>query len=201
LRTVDFLLLVIDITVRKRLLRLRDLRMATLIELGPGPTRLAFLKRCVFRHVYFLDISDYGIPDPGLRIIDLESVIDARRVAEGIFGVPPQAKVLFFADHCLEHIPEPPLLQFFDSLLCAGFAGCFRMPNIFSPRGHRNYLGDPTHRTSFDEPLRQRLQAIGFAVSFWIRWYRISILSKVLAAGAPVSRQAEEIVLSIRSDG
>jgi hypothetical protein len=194
---MDFTFLLASLALGKKFLRISDLRKTILIEFGPGPTRCAFIKRLLFRRVFFLDRSDYGIPDSGLKIVDLEAGMDAGAITTELGASGTCTRVMFFADHCLEHIPEDVLLRFFDSLRRSEHIGCFRMPNICSPTGHQNFMADPTHRTSFDRDLRRRLKDFGFTVSYWMRWYRLNLIGRMLTARGFIGDYAEEIVVSI----
>ena len=201
LRVGDFLLLLANLTFQEKLFRPRDMRKTAFVEFGPGPMRIALVKRLLFGKVFYLDRSDYGIPDQGLRIVNLEDGLNAVDIAVRCCGLPPDANAFFFADHCLEHLPEATLEEFFRSLQGGNFAACFRMPNIDSPVGSRNFQGDPTHRTSFDHKMRQWLQRLGYSVSFWVRWYRFSVLFRLLARRTSAGESAEEIVVTYSALG
>ncbi len=170
-------------------------RRLTFIELGPGPTRLAHLKRRLFRAVYFVDQFDFGIPDDNLRIFNLERAEDASVIAHGLCDREAGDPVFLFADHCLEHLPESAVLRLLQSIRELGAAACFRVPNIASRTGKRNYGNDPTHQTDFNEALRVRLREMGFAVEPWVRWYRIVPRLQVALAGKSPMSVAEEIAI------
>ena len=170
-------------------------RQLTFIELGPGPTRLARLKRRLFRAVYFVDQFDFGIPDDNLRIYDLEKVADAGVIAHGLCAREVGDPVFLFADHCLEHLPESAVVRLLQSIRAMGATACFRVPNIASRTGKRNFGNDPTHQTDFNESLRARLRDMGFAVEPWIRWYRLAPRLQVALGGKSPMSVAEEIAI------
>jgi hypothetical protein len=195
-RAADFFVLLTVLRVRKRLPPFRELRKMSFVELGPGPTRMAVLKRFFFRRVFFIDQCDFGIPDQELRIVDLEQCRDAKKIID-VCGISPNGHGFFlFADHCIEHLTPETVTGLLGSLAGHKFTGCFRVPNIESSAGQRNFAADPTHRSSFDEELRRCLRDFGFMVSPWIRWYRSSMLVKLLFSHVPPMNLAEEIVVS-----
>lgn len=197
-RASDFLLLLRTLSARGRLPAFSQLKTMTLVEMGPGPMRLAAFKRRLFREVCFLDISDFDIPDPGLFLLDLETCGSV----EAILGaLPPSARtnpILLCADHCLEHISTGTLTSLFASIASQGLGACFRVPNILSPAGHRSYLRDNTHRTSFDPRFRRDRENSGFVIAPWIRWYRPRLLYQRWLGARPAMSLAEEIVLTRR---
>ncbi len=196
-RMIDFLLLLAALRLRGHLSTRSSLRRCVLVELGPGPTRLAALKRHIFADAIFLDQFDFGIPDPGLRIADFEAMDDASRMLEDWCGLDPAMPVLFFADHCLEHVTEEKLLPFLHSLAHAGRAACFRVPNTLSARGLHSFRNDATHRTAFEPELRARLESMGFAIFPWMRWYRPRLWMQALYGRGGWMRHAEEIALCV----
>jgi hypothetical protein len=197
-RALDLLILLNALRRRERLPGFSGLRRMTFLEMGPGPMRLAAFKRKLFRQVYFLDMADFGVPDPHLVLVNLESCGSVQAILECL---PPEARsgpVLLFADHCLEHLSTKVVRGLFESIAEHGVAACFRVPNVHSPTGQRNYQADPTHRTPFDEEFRRDAERTGFAVFPWIRWYRPGIYGRTLRGSQPVMSLAEEIVLSHR---
>lgn len=196
-RTADFVLLLAALRMRGHLAAITSLGGRVLVELGPGPTRLASLKRRIFADVCFLDQSDFGIADRGLRIANFEEMEDVRQVLDGWCRLDPSAPVLFFADHCLEHVTEERLLPFLRSLAQSGHAACFRVPNTLSARGLYAYGRDATHRTAFDPQLRSRLESMGFVIFPWLRWYRPRLLMQATLGGGAWMKHAEEIVLCV----
>jgi len=195
-RAVDLLILLHALRRRGRLPGFSGLRAMTYVEMGPGPMRLATLKRALFRQVCFFDISDFGIPDPRLRIVDIEKCADAQILVSHLPDPPQSGRVLLFADHCLEHISQEVLIRFIRSIVDNGFTASFRVPNILSPTGQQNYAGDSTHRTSFDPKFRREMESFGFSVFPWIRWYRPRLAARALFGGTTAMAHAEEIVLS-----
>jgi hypothetical protein len=196
-RMADFLLLLAALRVRGYFSAVASLRRSVLIELGPGPTRLASLKRRIFAQVIFLDQSDFGIFDPGLRIANFEEMDDAGQVLGTWCGLDPKTPVLFFADHCLEHVSQEKLLPFLHSLAHSGYAACFRVPNTLSARGLHSFRRDETHRTAFEPELRDRLESIGFAIFPWMRWYRPRLMMQALLGRGAWMKHAEEIALCV----
>lgn len=200
-RIVDFLLLLWSLRLGKQSHPRKALRGLTLIELGPGPTRLAWIKRRLFRRVLFVDKFDFGIPDRDLRIVDLERVDNASTIVNEICALGHHEPVFLFADHCLEHLPENVVIQLLNSIVDIGATACFRVPNILSNTGKRNYGNDPTHQTPFNDPLRKQIQDLGFAVYPWMRWYRVLLWARRLLGGAPKMKLAEEVAICTRSAG
>jgi hypothetical protein len=194
-RIVDFLLLLVALRIHKQLPALSRLHKTTFVELGPGPTRLARVKKVLFQKILFVDQSDFGVPCPDLRVIDLEKFEDAERLFARVRGGSSNEPVFLFADHCMEHLSESALLAFLKSAIDFGFLACFRVPNVLSPRGKRNFLGDSTHLTSFDPQLRERIGKMGLAISPWIRWYKVRLIFKALILREPLMDLTEEIAI------
>ncbi len=192
-RIVDFLLLLVTLRIRGILVPFSELKRISFIELGPGPTRLAPLKRMLFREVYFVDKFDFGIPDSGLRLRDLEGCDDASVIVNDICGIRHRGPVFIFADHCIEHIPEVTVAKFLRSITAMGATACFRVPNVSSSVGKRNFGNDVTHKTSFDDALRTTIRECGFAVIPWLRWYRPSLLFSAALDANGIVNVAEEI--------
>ncbi len=196
-RMIDFVTLLIVQSRRRRIPRLTTLRKAAFIELGPGPTRLAFLKRRLFAQVYFLDQDDFGKSDRGLTICDLEDCDSAQRILSRLRHVEEAAPVFFFADHCVEHLSTDVVLNLLDSIGSAGYSACFRVPNILSDAGLRNFERDVTHRSAFDENLRNKIRAMGFEIVPWIRWYRFQ---SSFGSTQTKMNKAEEIAICCTGD-
>ena len=195
-RGVDFLMLLVALRVSGRLPSFNELRKMSFVELGPGPTRIGVLKRLLFRQVFFIDQSDFGIPDRKLRVADLEECADATKIIALCDLLPNERALFLFADHCIEHLRLETVLSLLRSLADHKVAACFRVPNIESFAGRRNFVGDPTHHSSFDAGVRRWLVDAGFRVSPWIRWYRSNQILKLLLHNAPSMSLAEEIVVS-----
>lgn len=177
-RGVDFLCLLSLLRARGAI---RGTRRYVLVELGPGPTRLAALKRALFSSIIFVDFRDYGIPDPSLRIVDLEALASGS-LASIVGTALDDVSVLVFADHCLEHLSDEAATRFFDEIARRPrWACCARVPNVLSAGGRRNFLADDTHRTSFDAEMRERLRGMGFRTSTWFRFYRIRPMLEALS--------------------
>jgi hypothetical protein len=194
-RIVDLVLLLTALRMEKRLPSFAELRKTTFVELGPGPMRLAFVKRLIFGQVFFVDRSDFGVCDPGLRVVDLELFDNAGSIVRDVCGLSSDAAVLLFADHCLEHVSEDVLSGFLKSVVHDRLLSCFRVPNILSPCGSRNFMRDATHRTSFSSGLRERVDGMGFEIFPWIRWYRPLPILKALFRRQSWMNQAEEIAI------
>jgi hypothetical protein len=170
----------------------------TFVEMGPGPMRLASLKRKVFRRVYFLDISDFGVPDPDLKILDLEQCRDMAAIVGQFPELPASEHIFLFADHCLEHVSKEVLESCLGSISINKFTACFRVPNVLSSAGRGSFLRDPTHRSSFDIAFRVYLHGLGFSISPWVRWYKPLLALKMLMGREGRMNHAEEVVLSIQ---
>jgi len=196
-RIADFLLLLAVLRMRGFLPAAAGLRRSVLVELGPGPTRLASVKRRIFAGVVFLDQSDFGMPDANLRIANFEEMNDVEQMLGRWCKLDPETSTLFFADHCLEHVSEEKLLPFLHSLARSGHAACFRVPNTLSERGLHSFRKDATHRTSFGPQLRSRLESMGFVIFPWMRWYRPRLLLRALFHGGAWMSHAEEIALCV----
>ena len=146
---------------------------SVLVEFGPGPTRLAQLKQSIFGEVIFIDRDDYGVTDRRLLAVDL----DRQMAYDGLIGVlgarRANENILFFADHCLEHLmPRTAKAIVLEIARNPRWACCFRVPNILSPRGRRNFDSDATHKTDFGENMRRSLSALGISCAPWFRFYR-----------------------------
>jgi hypothetical protein len=196
-RAMDLISLLIVFGLKKHLPPLHKLRRFVLLELGPGPMRLKPLKRRLFSQVYFFDIADFGVPDPALRIMDIEQCRDSGALLSTLPQLSPDDRIFVFGDHCLEHISIEMLTTFLASLLKNGFIACFRVPNVYSSKGLGSFQRDSTHRTSFDTDFRKRLEALGFSISPWIRWYRPLLASRVLLGRRQAMNHAEEIAISL----
>jgi hypothetical protein len=169
-------------------------RRYVLVELGPGPTRLAALKRALFKDVVFVDFRDYGMPDRSLRLADLERF--ATESVDSIIGRTTAGGDFFFlADHCLEHLSEKAATRFLEQVaqhprwMC-----CVRVPNVLSRGGQQNYSADVTHRTSFGSELRARLTTLGFALAPWFRFYRLPPMLEALSQRS-AALGSEEVAL------
>lgn len=194
-RSVDFLVLLVALRMRSKLAPLANLKCLSFVELGPGPMRIASLKRILFREVFFVDQSDFGIPDPQLRLVDIEACHGVQEIST-LCGLSGTDKDLFlFADHCIEHLTPDVVLGLLSSMGQQKLAACFRVPNLESPAGRGNFARDPTHRSPFDQTFRRSLNSLGFAVYPWVRWYRVGILMRVFFGQVPLMNAAEEIVV------
>jgi hypothetical protein len=167
LRAIDLLFLITRITqFNQSPVRLKEL---VLVELGPGPTRLSFLKRLLFKEVVFIDIMNYGISDPSLLIHDLSKDIP---LPEEIFkSIKPDDSfnTIYMADHCLEHLPFKVILDFFGN-----YKGSFifRVPNVRSISGLQDFRRDSTHLTAFDDQQLELIRSVsGINIMFWTRFY------------------------------
>jgi len=170
-RALDLLSLIIKIAQsNESSIRLNDL---VLVELGPGPTRLHFLKKLLFRKVIFIDIMDYGIKDTSLIIHDISKGIPLPKELSGYIGSTPNCKTIYMADHCLEHLPFDIILKFFKN-----YKGSFifRVPNIRSLPGLEDFGRDPTHLTAFDDQQLDEIKSVSDVnVIFWTRFYTMTL--------------------------
>lgn len=195
LRASDITILMLALVRGQKLPRFHLLRTSALLELGPGPMRLAKLKRRFFSRVCFVDKADFGLPDEDLHNCDLEACSDIDRIARDICNIEQGQPVFITGDHCLEHLPQTKLLNLFESISKAGHSACFRVPNTLSPRGQFDYSRDSTHQSSFDASFRDQLSKLGFVVLPWVRWYHITHLAEMLLSRRPAMSTAEEIVI------
>jgi hypothetical protein len=195
LRACDAAILMLALVCREQLPRLNLLRTFALLELGPGPTRLARLKRRYFRRVCFVDKTDFGLQDFDLHRCDLEKCSDINHLAHKICNIPSDQLILVTGDHCLEHLPQNVLAVLFETISSSGHSACFRVPNVLSPHGQYNYSRDSTHQSAFDAAFRAYLSQLGFAVLPWVRWYRIADMAEILLLRRPLMSVAEEIVI------
>lgn len=175
LRSIDFFALMTRFGFKPRFLTrlLRNSKKAgqgfTLVELGPGPCRLAWMKNIFFEKILYLDISDYGITCNNLIIQDLSSGIP-------LFKDLDKSRTIYFADHCIEHLEFSITRKF-----CTDFAGkfFFRIPNIRSASGKFDFNQDKTHITSFDDEQLAILSTLGKVKALpWSRFYEIKALFK-----------------------
>jgi hypothetical protein len=190
-RAIDFITFLLLQSSRGLIPPFAHLRKAVFVELGPGPTKFAFLKRKVFAEVHFLDQDEFGKPDPNLRICNLETCDSVEGILS-LLGIEADKPVFFFADHCLEHLSDEVVLGLLRSIKRMRYSACFRVPNVMSTVGLKNFKGDPTHRTAFSEDLREKISGWGFRLIPWIRWYRLQV--PALSKEAKMVR-AEEIAL------
>jgi len=169
-RAIDFLFLIAKITQSNQSsMKLRDL---VLVELGPGPTRLHFLKRLLFRKVVFIDAIDYGIKDSSLIIHDMSRGIPLPREISEYIDFGENYNTIYMADHCLEHLPLDVVLRFFRNY--KGFF-IFRVPNIRSLPGLEDFSRDSTHLTAFDDQQLEKIRSIAdINVIFWTRFYTMT---------------------------
>ena len=199
LRATDFLFLLLFLNSRRGFPSLRAMHQHFFVELGPGPTRLAWLKAVLLRDVRFIDQSDFGQPDERLRLFDLSSCGDIDKLVHEVGSTPRGQPTFLFADHCLEHLRPDIVANLFRSLAETYVAACFRVPNVLSPRGQRNYDRDLTHRTSFDTDFREILQKLGFHVIPFVRWYRPMMMISFLLQPTRRMGIADEIMIYKRS--
>ncbi len=199
LRATDFLLLLFALYRLGIFPSLRAMRRHVLVELGPGPTRLAGLKSALLKDLCFVDQSDFGKPDKRLRFFDLNSCGDISNLIYQVIGLSGRDPILLFADHCIEHVTREVVSDLFLSLSRTNVTVCFRVPNIVSPRGQRNYGSDSTHRTPFDTDFREMLRKLGFHVIPFVRWYRPRMMVSFLLQPERRMGIADEIVIYKRS--
>ena len=175
LRSIDFLILMTRFGFKPRFLtdllsnRAKTGQGFILVELGPGPCRLAWIKNIFFEKVRYLDISDYGINCNNLIIKDLSSGIP-------LFPDLDTSRTVYFADHCIEHLEFSITREF-----CSDFAGkfFFRIPNIRSTSGKLDFNQDKTHITSFDDQQLSILSTLGKVKALpWSRFYEIGAFMK-----------------------
>jgi hypothetical protein len=74
-------------------------------------------------------------------------------------------------------------------------ACCFRVPNVLSPDGKRNYGRDATHRVRFDLEFRAELQTMGYTILPIVRWYRPLLRIKSILRPARRMQIADEIAI------
>lgn len=193
-RALDFVFLVRAASRSGALPPINTLREAILLELGPGPTKLRFLKQLMFSRVYYIDAQTYGDTGDGLRAMDLEelrSVSSLSSIVESVESVP----LVLFADHCLEHLSRGTVDHVL-TLVEEARAGCLiRVPNIYSERGRLNFERDSSHRTPFDRSHRRSLIESGLTVTPHSRWYRCAFGGFYRGSEAD-TELAEEVVIS-----
>jgi hypothetical protein len=128
LRMLDFLLLLRALRRRGQVPAIRSLRRTALVELGPGPMRLASLKRRIFSAVIFLDQCDCGIPDRGLRTADFEEMEDARQVLTEWCRLDPSTPALFLPITAWNIYPRSDWRSFFHPLPGLAILRAFAFP-------------------------------------------------------------------------
>ena len=170
LRTIDFLFLIMRITQSNQSsLKLRKL---VLVELGPGPTRLSFLKNFLFKKVIYVDITDYGVNSPSLVIRDISRGIPLPEELLKFVSSYESLDIIYTADHCLEHLPFDTILKFLKDY--EGYF-IFRVPNVRSLPGLEDFRRDPTHLTAFDDQQLEKIRSIAdINVIFWTRFYTMT---------------------------
>jgi hypothetical protein len=194
-RSLDLALLLITLRAKNKLPGLSQLHNMTLIELGPGPTRLASFKRMLFREVYFIDKSAYEVPDKGLKLCDLAECDNVRTIVKDVCALPEKSDVFILADHFLEHQTQQVVEALLDSMRSCRVVACFRVPNIMSELGRANFENDATHRTAFADELRKSVSRMGFSISPWSRFYRPKLIFSMISRSKSTMSIAEEIVL------
>ena len=135
------------------------------VEFGPGPCRLDWLKSLLFNRTLYYDLEDFGHPAPNLVCMDFSGALPFTH----LLGKPHSPEYLFFADHCFEHLPFSTILEFVTS---CNSSFLFRVPNIRSTSGIKDYLADPTHQTMFSDEQISLLCAVpGVHVIPWSRLF------------------------------
>lgn len=167
LRAIDLLFLITRITHSKQsYVRLKE---SVLVELGPGPTRLSFLKKFLFRKVIYIDIMDYGIDSSSVIIRDISNGIPLPNEVFESINFTSTSNTIYMADHCLEHLPFSVILDFFRN-----YSGSFvfRVPNVRSYPGLEDFRRDQTHVTAFDDQQLEKIESTSrINVMFWTRFY------------------------------
>jgi hypothetical protein len=170
LRASDFVILIIKIVGLRHLSLFSLFKEGCfynycLVECGPGPCKLNWLKQIIFRGAMFYDLDDYGQPSPNLICVNLEEGIPCVPMSSPSSGL----RYLYFADHCFEHLPFNVVLDFVTN---CDHPFLFRVPNIRSSRGLKDYLADPTHKSMFtDDQLMQLCSIPGVQSTHWNRFY------------------------------
>jgi len=139
------------------------------VEYGPGPTRLFWLKRILFRSCTFVDQYDFGVPSSRLLLFDVSCVIPTPAEL-GLHDSP----CLCFADHCFEHLQLETVSKFVSSVSSDII---FRVPNARSEQGLINYEGDATHVTKFSDSdfsslFASLFKSASFGFFFLKPWHR-----------------------------
>jgi hypothetical protein len=146
--------------------------------------------------VRYVDASPYGSDVSDVTLMDL----DGSDPLISLSALTPLLResgkrVVVFADHCLEHLSKDTIDHLFTLINDEGAICLFRVPNILSTAGQRNYLRDATHRTSFDSDYRNELVKRGFLVRPYRRWYRFG-LPLLMTPDRTAMEVADEIVIA-----
>lgn len=151
-----------------------------LIEFGPGPTPLINLKNIFFKKILLFDFRLYDQKNTltaECHIFDLneDNHAELDRILSNLYG----AKVVF-SDHCFEHIKPEKLQSLLKIVRNREASIFFRVPNIMSDNGRKNYFRDNTHINPFDSIERLELERLGYKICPWIRFYRIGDIAKII---------------------
>lgn len=168
---------------------LRD-RSPTFVEFGPGPTPLRRLKAFLFRRVVLIDRDDYNGALTGSDFLRLDLESGEFAEIERLLSASP-GTALVWADHCFEHVAPALFAELLDRLIEQRCDIVFRVPNVESATGARNYARDATHANPFDGEYRRELAERGFQIIPWIRFYRPERWKR---RAAPAMQVAEEVM-------
>lgn len=141
-----------------------------LIELGPGPTPLLQLKEEIFRSVTLIDSRVYEENPRNWLIADLSTKSGLDTLQD---SMQQAVSTLVFADHCLEHLPENSVIQIIELAIKYNSSIAFRVPNIYSRRGRKNYENDNTHKTDFRKQFRNVLRERNLKIVPYFRYHDI----------------------------
>lgn len=190
LRGVDLLVLLYAPYSGNRL-NLAMTRRSVWVELGPGPTRLEWLKRMLFKDVVFIDHKDYGIPSARLVISDISMGVPSYRDVAIKSDCVPES-VIYFADHCLEHLPVETILGMLRMCASERYSLLARVPNVRSAVGLNDFQSDSTHVNCFDDRVLADLNEVARIQFFgWNRVWRAWPLFSCFASSERLSSSRE----------
>jgi hypothetical protein len=182
---IRIFLRVVDLMLLYWRFGINSLGKIVLVEFGPGPTKLNRIKKLYFKRICYIDTDDFGEKQGEVIVYNLEQY-----KIEDVLALAAPNQLIVMGDHCIEHISYDVVRRMLFDFNLHGIKFLFRVPNVESQIGLRNFNNDSTHRTAFNKD--QRLE-LGPAAHFipYSRFYRLSILSKM---NNPVF--AEEIVVT-----
>jgi NADPH-dependent 7-cyano-7-deazaguanine reductase QueF len=173
-RGVDFLILSLKVNLYP------SKKGGRLVEFGAGPMRLLGIKKMVFKEVCNIDHRYYFQSDENSPYFLKEDINNLDKIKRYLTTFKNE-NVTIFADHCFEHISHKTFDDLIDFFIKLNFRVIFRVPNVHSSQGKKNYESDNTHQIPFEDNVRESLISKGFKVRTWNRWYKIDLfITKII---------------------
>ncbi len=144
------------------------------VEFGAGPIRLSSIKKIMFSETYNIDHRYYFESDGIDKMFFKVDINDIDKLKKYLISFKDK-DVTVFADHCFEYIALTTFEELIGFFIEMNFKIVFRVPNIYSSQGKRNYDADSTHQIPFNNEIRESLHTKGFKIQTWNRWYKIDL--------------------------